>query len=76
MFGSPGTGSCTLTDAFHRVKGLRVSLFFITLPHGHPHTVFKGFIFVYGGWVLLCKEFTMAKDSPPHNYAVHDNILV
>ena len=42
----------TLTNAFHRVRGL----LFISLPHGQPRSVFRGFISVSGGWMLLRKE--------------------
>ena len=31
----------------------------VTSPHGQPHTIFRGFISVSGGWMLLCKELSM-----------------
>ena len=32
--------------------------FFITSPHGQPHTAFRGFLSICGGW-LLCPHVTM-----------------
>ena len=52
----------TLTNAFP--VALCVP-YFTKLPHGQPpHAFFGGFILISGGWMLLCKELTMAKDHP------------
>ena len=43
--------SCTLTNAFHGRRELRVwplTFFIITLPHGQPHTIFRGFLSTSG----------------------------
>ena len=37
---------------------------FITLPHGQPHAIFRGFTPISEGWMQLCKEFVVAEDSP------------
>ena len=42
-----------------RYIGWEDRVFFITPPH-----IFRGFISVCGGWMLLCKEFIMAEQSP------------
>ena len=31
----------------------------VTPTHGQPHTIFRGYISISGGWMLLCKEFFM-----------------
>ena len=36
----------------------------ITPPCGQPHVVFRGFISISRGWMLLCREFIMAENSP------------
>lgn len=38
----------------------------ITPPHGQPCTIFKGWVSISGGWILLSKELIniMAEDSP------------
>ena len=35
-----------------------------TPPPGQPHAVFGWFFSLSGGWILICKEFIMAEDSP------------
>ena len=81
LWGSPGICDCTLTNAFPRVKGLRVwdpcfcfacrcccccCFCCLTNPlYRHPHTVF-------GVWVLLCKELIMAM----HNCVVPSILML
>ena len=41
------------------------------------HAVFGGFISVSGGgWLLLCKELIVAKDSLPHTSAAHTILII
>ena len=35
-----------------------------TPPQGQPHSIFRGFLCISGGWTLLGKELIVAEDSP------------
>ena len=50
--------------------------FFITLPHGQLHNVFRGFTSIFGGWMLLCQELIMAERQSPYNYTACNTILM
>ena len=41
-----------------------MAIFFITLHLGQPHTIFGGFISIFGRWMLSCKEFVVVENSP------------
>ena len=41
-----------------------ITFAFTTPTHGQPHTTFGGILSISGGWMLLCKEFILAEDSP------------
>ena len=65
----PQLNTATVHWRMHSVKWQvrvcdRFYLFFITPTHGHPHAVFRGFISISGGWMLLCKELIVAEESP------------
>ena len=48
----------------------------VTSPHGQPHTIFRGFISVSGGWMLLCKELFMTLCSACGHFSIALVILL
>lgn len=81
LWGSSDT-SGSLINSLHRVRRLNMWLFFsssTTVPlHGQPHSLWRIYLSVcFGGWTLsVIQGAYCGWIEFPHNYAMHNNVLM